>query len=36
MKFPPKIDDLAKSCRTDGFVKSSPATGGTRRSKTEE
>jgi hypothetical protein len=29
-------DDLVKSHRNDGFVKSSPATGGTRRAKTEE
>jgi hypothetical protein len=31
-----KFDDLAKSRQNDGFVKSSPATGGTRRAKTEE
>jgi hypothetical protein len=30
------FDDLAKSRQDDGFVKSSPATGGTRRAKTEE
>jgi hypothetical protein len=29
-------DDLVKSLRKDGFVKSSPAAGGTRRAKTEE
>jgi hypothetical protein len=31
-----KIEDLAKGYQNDGFVKSSPATGGTRRGKTEE
>jgi hypothetical protein len=30
------IDDLVKSPQNDGFVKSSPAAGGTRRAKTEE
>jgi hypothetical protein len=30
------IDDLVKNTQKDGFVKSSPATGGTRRAKTEE
>jgi hypothetical protein len=30
------FDELVKSRQTDGFVKSSPATGGTRRAKTEE
>jgi hypothetical protein len=31
-----KMDDLVKSHQEDGFVKSFPATGGTRRAKTEE
>jgi len=31
-----KFDDLVKIPHIDGFVKSSPATGGTRRAKTEE
>jgi hypothetical protein len=30
------LDDLVKSHPNDGFVKSSPAAGGTRRVKTEE
>jgi hypothetical protein len=31
-----KLDDLVKNHQNDGFVKSSPATGGTRGTKTEE
>jgi hypothetical protein len=31
-----RVDDLVKSQQNDGFVKGSPATGGTRRAKTEE
>jgi hypothetical protein len=31
-----KIDELVKSQLNDGFVKSSPATGGTRRAKNKE
>ena len=31
-----KIADLAKSLQNDGFAKSSPATGGTGRTATEE
>jgi hypothetical protein len=36
--FPFKFnfDGLVKSQKPDGFVKTSPATGGTRRAKTEE
>jgi hypothetical protein len=33
--YPNMIDEHAKSPENDGFVKSSPAAGGTRRAKTE-
>jgi hypothetical protein len=35
-KYLPRPDDLTKNTKNDGFVKSSPATGGTRRARTEE